>query len=365
MTENQVSSEELLNRILDITDGLYNEMRQYESEGVDNHVKIYSLLADLGRTIVGSDRASFWKWDKRTHELVTTAAVGTGEIRIDEGTGLVGKALLERRAIVTNDPYNDPDFNASVDKKTGYVTKSILVMPIVSCKGEYIGVYQAINKLDDENGFDLEADCKRLSLAAFICGLTLESDLFLDDSQHDRLTDIKNRMGFHSDYKSRFLPVLEKRNPDNPVAMIMCDIDFFKKVNDTYGHNAGDEVLREAASRIKSVAVEDCTAFRMGGDEFLVICTNGDRAKYEAVARQICEKMDEPISVNIIADGNKVSHTIQSSVTIGVAEYPKDGTTFDDIIKCGDEAMYDIKHKFDSSCYIFWGDAEGHTVRER
>ncbi len=335
MTGGQVSSEELLNRILDITDGLYNEMRQYESEGVDNHVKIYSLLADLGRTIVNSDRASFWKWDKRTHELVTTAAVGTGEIRIDEGTGLVGKALLERRAIVTNDPYNDPNFNSSVDKKTGYVTKSILVMPIVSCKGEYIGVYQAINKLDDEVGFDLEEDCKRLSLAAFICGLTLESDLFLDDSQHDKLTDIKNRMGFHSDYKGRFLPILEQNDPKKPVAMIMCDIDFFKKVNDTYGHNAGDAVLVHVA-KILSGAIRGADGvYRWGGEEFIMIFPGTTMDEVATVAERIRRDVEESVCH---FEGTDIKVTMSFGCGVLSAE-----RSAEDNIKVADERLYTAK----------------------
>ena len=140
-------------------------MSHADEDASNDHLEIFRLLTDLGRTLVNADRASFWKWDKRTRTLWTTAAVGTEKITIPEGTGLVGKALAERRAIVTNDPYSNPDFNSDVDKKTGYVTKSILVMPISNCKGEFIGAYQAINKIGNGGKFDLEADTRRLSLA--------------------------------------------------------------------------------------------------------------------------------------------------------------------------------------------------------
>ena len=155
-TDNFVSSDVLLDQIFSITQGLYKEMSKPSGDAENDHNTIYRLLTDLGRTLVNADRASFWKWDKRNHSIWTTAAVGAGRITIPEGTGLVGKALAERHAIVTNDPYNHPDFNSDVDKKTGYVTKSILVMPICNCKGEFIGAYPAINKLDSEEGFDLE-----------------------------------------------------------------------------------------------------------------------------------------------------------------------------------------------------------------
>lgn len=270
-TVQNMTSDELLNNIFSITENLYKEMCCSDDDVSDDHTKIFSLLTDLGRTLVNADRASFWKWDKRKHELWTKAAVGTGRITIPEGTGMVGKALAMRKAIVTNDPYNHPDFNSDVDKKTGYVTKSILVMPISNCKGEFIGAYQAINKLDNEGRFDLEEDCRRLSLAAFICGITLESQTFLDDSHHDKLTEIKNRMGFYNDYKNNYSKILADAENSRSVSMFICDIDFFKKVNDTYGHNAGDAVLKHVAD-IFSRNIRICDGvYRWGGEEFIVI----------------------------------------------------------------------------------------------
>ena len=291
-----VTAETLLNRIFDITQGLYDEMQQVAKSAEDNHVRIYHLLADLGRVLVNADRCSFWKWDKRRHKLVTTAAVGEDQIEIDEGTGLVGKALSTGKAIMTNDPYHCPDFNSSVDKETGSVTKSIVVMPIIDCKGEMIGCYQAINKLDDENGFELEADCKRLSLAAFICGLTLESDMFLDDSQRDKLTDIKNRMGFYSDYSSRYAPKLNMAGNVAPISMIMCDIDFFKKVNDTYGHNAGDAVLVHVAQTLKGSIRSNDGAYRWGGEEFILVLPEADLK----AAAQVAERIRSRIEASVI-----------------------------------------------------------------
>ncbi len=275
MNEN-VTAEELLEQIFGITENLYKEMSHADEDASNAHLEIFRLLTDLGRTLVHADRASFWKWDKRASTLWTTAAVGTERITIPEGTGLVGKALAERRAIVTNDPYSNPDFNSDVDKKTGYVTKSILVMPISNCKGEFIGAYQAINKIGNGGKFDLEADTRRLSLAAFICGITLESETFLDDSQHDKLTELKNRMGFYSDYNRDYLRLLTDGENPRRISMFICDIDFFKKVNDTYGHNAGDAVLRHVAGIFRANSRICDGVYRWGGEEFIVILPDMD-----------------------------------------------------------------------------------------
>ena len=335
MEHTTVPPEILLNRIFDITQGLYDEMQQVAKSAEDNHVRIYHLLADLGRVLVNADRCSFWKWDKRRHKLVTTAAVGEDQIEIDEGTGLVGKALATGKAIVTNDPYHCPDFNSSVDKETGYVTKSILVMPIIDCKGEMIGCYQAINKLDDENGFELEADCKRLSLAAFICGLTLESDMFLDDSQRDKLTDIKNRMGFYSDYSSRYAPKLNMAGNVAPISMIMCDIDFFKKVNDTYGHNAGDAVLVHVAQTLKGSIRSNDGAYRWGGEEFILVLPEADLK----AAAQVAERIRSRIEASVI---NFEGTDIRVTMSFGCATLsPR--LTAEQNIEIADDRLYKAK----------------------
>lgn len=329
-----VSSDDLLEQIFTITQSLYKEMSKPDSNAEDDHNAIYRLLTDLGRTLVNADRASFWKWDKRSHSLWTTAAVGAGRITIPEGTGLVGKALKEKHAIVTNDPYSNPDFNSDVDKKTGYVTKSILVMPISDCKGEFIGAYQAINKLDGD-GFDLEEDVRRLSLAAFICGITLESDSFLDDSRHDKLTELKNRMGFYSDYSKIYEKILTDNDNLRNVSLFICDIDFFKKVNDTYGHNAGDAVLRHVAEHFRRNSRICDGVYRWGGEEFIVVLPDTD--EYQAA------EAAERLRICIM---DSVCHfeelDIKVTMSFGVTRLDP-AKSVEDNIKEADEKLYKAK----------------------
>ncbi len=337
-----LSENEMLYDIFSISQKLYDEINSQDANLGQNHIKIYQLLTELGKVLVHSDRASFWRWDKRAHRIITNAQVGADQIIIDEGTGLVGKALLEGRAIVTNDPYNSPYFNSSVDKATGYVTKSILVMPIKNCHGDIIGAYQAINKLDKQGGdeaFDLDRDCKRLSLAALVCGLTLESDLFLDDSQRDKLTDVKNRIGFHSDFDSQYMPYLTTPVPEEEqkpmLSIIMCDIDFFKKVNDTYGHNAGDEVLRSVAKTLeKSVRAGD-NVYRWGGEEFIIMLKGADVDIAAGVAERIRGKIE--------ATPVYFAHTeIRITMSFGCAQASPE-LTVEQNIETADERLYRAK----------------------
>lgn len=321
----------MFDRFLDITSKLYAQMCSEDGDASNDHTEVFRLLTELAKTLVNADRASFWKWDKRSHTLWTTAAVGTGRITIPEDTGLVGKALKEKRVIITNDPYNDPNFNSDVDKKTGYVTKSILVMPISNCKGEFIGAYQAINKLDG-SGFDLEEDTRRLAAAAFICGITLESETFLDDSMHDKLTELKNRMGFSSDYGKNYSA---KVNADETVSLFICDIDHFKRVNDTYGHNAGDAVLRHVAGYFRNNIRECDDVYRWGGEEFIVILPDTDINGAAAEA----EKLRNLIMNSVCTfEGTDIRVTM----SFGVTQLDK-SLSIEDNIKAADEKLYTAK----------------------
>ena len=298
--------EDLINNIFEISNELYLKMRDPATSAEEDHLTIISLLTDLGRRLVNADRASFWRQDKEKGTIWTMSATGTGKIEIPIGTGMEGKALKEGRSLVTNDPYNDPFFNAEVDKITGYITKSILVMPVTNSRGEYIGAYQVINKLDGDGKFNIRRDCKRLSLAAFICSITLESDLFLADAERDRLTKVRNRIGFYHDFSMRYGDGIDRRN--NVVgSMIMCDIDHFKAVNDTYGHNAGDAVLRHVAAIAAGSLRRTDTVYRWGGEKFIVLLNDTGIEGAVATAEKIRAAVEES---ECIFDGTAISVTL-------------------------------------------------------
>ncbi|MDD6340429.1 MAG: sensor domain-containing diguanylate cyclase [Butyrivibrio sp.] len=258
------TAEELLERIFYYVNALADVKGFNES---------ITVLTGLGRDMVNSDRASFWFWDKRKKQYWTMAALGRGQIVVPEGTGIIGASIANNEVVLINSPYDDPRFNSSVDKETGYVTKSILCIPVTDSKGNVIGAYQAINKLDEsgESNFD-EHDIKRLSMAAMFCGKTLESQILYMDAQTDQLTGLKNRKGFYEYYNEQITPVLNTAGTVSSV--IMCDIDHFKHVNDTYGHNAGDAVLVHVANHLEASAEGIGQVVRWGGEEFIILLPN-------------------------------------------------------------------------------------------
>ncbi len=136
--------------------------------------RLLLLMAGMARQIVTADRCTIWMIDREKGELWTKIAHGIDAIKIPLGSGIAGYVAQKGETLVINDPYNDPRFNPEVDKKTGYLTRSIIALPIFNSEGEIIGAYQAINKMTLSQGFSQE-DAKYLTLAATYTGSALES----------------------------------------------------------------------------------------------------------------------------------------------------------------------------------------------
>jgi len=320
----------MLAGIFDITDNLYKDMCMNSSP---DHRLLFTHLTELGKTIVDADRASFWKWDKRKNQLWTMSATGVDKIIIPDDTGLVGKALQSKKPVITNDPYSDPDFNREIDIKTGYKTKSILVLPVADINGDFIGALQLINK-NGEGGFDDKIDPKKLSLAALVCGIALESETFLEDSHHDNLTGLKNRMGFYYDFAKKFREYLIPE-AGKTMSVFICDIDKFKRVNDTYGHNAGDDVLVFTSHLIESFCKETDSVYRWGGEEFVMVMRDTDLEGAVSKAESIRTELQNS---DIMADGNKLNCTL----SFGCALFDPKKAIEENISKA-DERLYKEK----------------------
>lgn len=321
-----LSSDEMLEKIF------YYMSRLFEEKELSTTL---FLLTDLGKALVNSDRASFWFWDKRKHTVWTLAALGTDTISIPENSGLVGASMMNNEILIINDPYSDPRFNPEVDKETGYFTKSILTMPVTNNEGKVIGAYQAINKIDrngEEDKFT-EEDVKRLSLATAFCGRSLESYMLYNEAMEDPLTGLRNRRGLHAHYERRIatLRIYEK------ASIIMCDIDHFKHVNDTYGHNAGDEVLKYVANLLQNSIRIDDGAFRWGGEEFILLLPHKSTAEAIVLAERLRGLIEESV---ISFEGTDIRITM----SFGVSEINPELTTEENVEAVDAKLYYAKEH---------------------
>ncbi|WP_337867340.1 EAL domain-containing protein [Meiothermus sp.] len=149
---------------------------------------------------------------------------------------------------------------------------------------------------------------------------------------HDPLTDLPNRRKLWAVAETVF--VADRRKRETP-ALIYLDLDNFKVVNDTLGHQVGDELLRQIALRIKEVLRQDDLLARMGGDEFAVLLASADRISATATARRVNGVFDTPFTL-----GNQAIH---AQASLGVALYPEHGQTLDELARAADVAMYQAK----------------------
>ncbi len=174
-------------------------------------------------------------------------------------------------------------------------------------------------------------------------------------SNTDALTKLYNRR-----YGMEHLEKLVKDGSTYPIALYSLDLNYFKPINDNYGHDMGDVVLREVGRRLRNLGQDRCISVRMGGDEFLVIFKNATNdVAVRGIADLICKAMDEPIDATIhTEDGKTMSHTFTISASIGIAEIPSDTGDIEELYKKADDALYTVKHTSEKSSYLMYREME-------
>jgi len=151
-------------------------------------------------------------------------------------------------------------------------------------------------------------------------------------AHHDSLTSLPNRLLFNDRLKQSIRHA--KRN-NTLVTILFLDLDRFKEVNDTYGHDVGDELLKVVTQRLKSIVREEDTISRLGGDEFTILMDNITQTDIVKIAEKIISSMQEKVIIN-----NKKIYT---TFSIGISTYPDDGDTLETLVRNADSAMYQAK----------------------
>ena len=151
---------------------------------------------------------------------------------------------------------------------------------------------------------------------------------------HDSLTGLPNRLLL--DQQIAHSINLAKRN-QTTFAVLFLDLDHFKKINDSLGHQQGDQVLIEVAQRLRDNIREIDIASRLGGDEFVLMLEQTDARAVEISTQRVLDALALPFTID------NINFTVTCS--IGIALYPEDGLTFDDLIKNADSAMYHVKER--------------------
>nr|WP_305888661.1 EAL domain-containing protein [Methylomonas sp. SURF-2] len=208
--------------------------------------------------------------------------------------------------------------------------------PIIGSAGQQLGV---VTLYRDQPGEPDEQDMGRLRYASHLSAIAIERKRIEEQMQHqasyDTLTGLPNRRMFRDRLHEE---IAKAERGGESLALLFIDLDRFKEVNDTMGHEIGDLLLVEAAQRIRSGIRETDTVARLGGDEFIVILPRvDDMSNLGRIAQNIVNAMTKPFCL----DG----HTVYVSTSIGIAAYPFDTDSADGLVGCADQAMYAAKEQ--------------------
>ncbi len=161
-------------------------------------------------------------------------------------------------------------------------------------------------------------------------------------SLYDPLTNLPNRRLLQ---ERLALAELRSLSTGQPLALIYCDLDDFKNVNDRLGHVAGDKVLKTVASRLRGLLGEDVCLARVGGDEFIVLIEDG-ATREELTA--LVDNLSSVVGGIIHIDGQAV----YPGMSCGLAMYPEDVESASDLMRLADVAMYSIKQQGKVATYL-------------
>lgn len=203
--------------------------------------------------------------------------------------------------------------------------------------GKIGGVLQVLFNDDEKHGIlnTLAAIRTYIQEAAPVIEAKRLTQSLKDAALQDPMTGLYNRR-FLAEYLSTLSASVSRRRMI--VGVLMCDVDFFKQVNDSYGHEVGDLVLKGAAEVLKQAVRADDMVIRYGGEEFLVLLVDAGEEKSLEVAERIRGNLDACVF-------QTASGPLKKTLSVGVAQYPGDGNEFWDCVKYADAAMYEAKER--------------------
>jgi len=302
-------------------------------------------IADTLAELIPYDTLSIFEADEAQTELVPVLARDrwADEIlrnKIEFGTGLAGWAAKHREPVLTNAAHLDPRMMV-VPGTPPDELEALITVPLIA-RDSVKGVL-SIYRLGEQAHFDQEEFelAKRFGDAAALALDNAKTRARLElQAQTDSLTGLYNHRYFHEHVRSELTRA--SRNRDS-VALLMLDIDDFKKVNDIYGHGVGDQVLRELAEQLKAAVRGSDLVCRLGGEEFGVVMGSCGAEDAVALAKRLAERLQKLE----FGPAGKIT------VSVGVAEGPVNASNPRELIACAEAAMMTAKARGKDLIVVF------------
>lgn len=266
-------------------------------------------------------------------------------LEIGPMVGSCGTAAWRRDAVYVSDTFQDPLWKDFVEIAMRHGLRSCWSTPIMGNGGVLLGTFALYSGMVREPS---AIEKEIIEMATNIAGIAIDRRRIEERvhfmAHHDPLTGLSNRNLFWTQFRRA---IHEAKRENRLVAITYIDLDNFKQINDLYGHAAGDEVLRNLATRITGCIRASDIAVRLGGDEFAIIFSNPRHDEHGIMRRleSIRERAAEPIAL----ENTSITVTCSS----GTAFYPGDGETPEALLAKADAAMYEAKKNGRNTVRVF------------
>lgn len=267
--------------------------------------------------------------------LATEYTKAIDGISIGPTVGSCGTAVYHRKAVIVTDIMSDPlwaDYR-HVAEPHGY--RSCWSTPILAHDGAVLGVFAMYSTTVRE---PMPVETRLIDVTIRIAGIAIERKRAEDQirflAHHDALTGLPNR-SLLNDRLTQAILQTQRRNPW--VSVVFLDLDHFKNINDSLGHDAGDQLLKVIASRMVATVRSTDTVMRLGGDEFIILLV--DQPENPAVVSATLSRIRAAVAEPVVLEGR----TLYITCSMGVATYPADSENPETLVRNADAAMYKAK----------------------
>ncbi|MBI1175632.1 MAG: EAL domain-containing protein [Sideroxydans sp.] len=275
--------------------------------------------------------------------------------RIGAGVGSCGNAAYTGSRTIVEDIQNHPYWAPFRELAARAELAACWSEPIRSSSGEILGTFAIYQQ---QPGGPSDADIDMIQTTCNLASIAIErkrtDELMWAHANYDPLTKLPNRRLF----RDRLQQELKKsQRAELALALFFIDLDLFKEVNDTLGHDIGDMLLAEVASRIRGAVRDSDTVARISGDEFTVVLPElAETSRAEHVAQDILQTLAQPFQIE--------KEHIYISASIGITLYPADTSEIEELLKNADQAMYAAK-KRGRNCFSYFTSQMQETVQHR
>jgi diguanylate cyclase (GGDEF)-like protein len=251
-------------------------------------------------------------------------------MRVRSGEGIVG------RVAETGEPMLGRRADADVRPLTPEPYANTYVAVPFKSTGRFLGVLVLTDRLGGDD-FD-DANLETLRSFASQAAVAVDNVQLHEEAQRLSLTDGLTGLWNYRYFQMNFAKEIERASRfSRPLALLMLDIDRFKEVNDTYGHQRGDAVLVELSRRISAEIREVDLLARYGGEEIVLVLPETDEAGARHTAERICDVVRRA-AVRVPGNGG-----IPITVSVGIAVFPQHGTSVTTLVERADDALYAAK----------------------